>query len=234
MTEKHTKQIITEQRRYRNADAANLTLEEIEKVLGRFSAWTKQWHSLSSPPDASIDRLVLPEDYTKRAVYYLMRIEKLLRMYADHIGQPRAVLGKQIASLIDTSLPSETDLYEIKVTPGAVHIRMPYLPHRNSASAAITDGLAAKLYVAAELPQNWKCCCIEFCHVYPAKVPKRIKDNDNYNYKRVIDIIAYALRLTDDAGTIHYSMRTAFTDFLYPGTYIKLSEKSSEIPDFPI
>lgn len=158
-------------------------------------------------------------------------LEQCITALSDCTGT-RQDLWLQFSQATAEYSGQELPMYEITVRDDAVYIRMPYLPSRRSRATSVTDGLAAALSRAA-MPTGWQHCHIDFCHVHPSNSRIPAKDNDNYNYKRAIDIISYSLHLHDEPGRVYYTMRSCITDDLPPATYIKITQKSSEIPSFP-
>ena len=130
----------------------------------------------------------------------------------------------------DSRLPEKA--FDIHIMQDAVYIILPLLPPRRVFQSYTLDSLPLALSNVKGLPK-WKSCHFDFCHVLPPHMRTFAKDNDNYNYKRVIDVVTYAMRLYDDAGTVDFSCRTEFTASLRSGTYIKLTEKVGKLPDFP-
>lgn len=115
---------------------------------------------------------------------------------------------------------------EIRCADEHVAIRMPYLPPRGlKHSSVATDMLAAALIqVYGDLPK-WKSCTLTITHVYPTNISHMPKDVDNYDYKRVIDLICFALGVSDSAMTFSVHLDTLFSDELLPGTYIWAESK---------
>ena len=108
-----------------------------------------------------------------------------------------------------------------------VLIFLPYLPKRNRAKHAPVNEI-----LAAEIPfhrfPKWSRWSASFTHLYPATTRNIPKDVDNYDYKRTIDLLAYALGTSDNALNYSMSMQTVFSDILPPGVYIQLRPKSSD------
>ena len=112
-------------------------------------------------------------------------------------------------------------------------VYMPYMPSRyNNGKTIVNEVLSLKLARCTHLP-SWEYWRADFYHVYPSSAPFAPKDVDNYNYKRTIDLLALALRTTDNAARFSMSAQSVFDDSVPPGSYIEISEKSSVFSDFP-
>lgn len=121
----------------------------------------------------------------------------------------------------------------IDVQKQHVLIRMPYLPRKNHFGDPVIKQLSATVRDLQELPhwQNWEAV---FYHIYPTNCRRIPKDVDNYEYKEVIDILAYEMRTNDSPCCFDMAIKTIFTDCLIPGTYLQIKQKCSEITDFTI
>lgn len=170
--------------------------------------------------------------FAKKVAAKLTSIERLLYLYSDaHRFDRRETLHYIAAHRRDNA-----GIIEIQAAQDRVVIRMPYLPKRNTTRSIVTDALAAKLFSERDLPK-WEACSVTFCHVFPGSTRRIPKDADNYEYKRTIDLICHAFGISDCPLTFEYTMRTAFTDKLDPGTYIEIRPKSLEstiLPDWVV
>ena len=62
---------------------------------------------------------------------------------------------------------------------------------------------------------------VSFYHIFPGNCPSRsMRDNDNYDYKHLIDRITDALGVTDDALRCRLCFASAQTDRIADGTYV--------------
>lgn len=185
---------------------------------------------------AMMDRLDAPASlspsFADSFARYIQKLEALLYYYAETTGESRRDLLQALSKTewSDSRLPEKA--FDIHIMQDAVYIILPLLPPRKVFQCYTLDSLPLALSNVKGLPK-WKSCHFDFCHVLPPHMRTFAKDNDNYNYKRVIDVVTYAMRLYDDAGTVDFSCRTEFTASLRSGTYIKLTEKVGKLPDFP-
>lgn len=124
------------------------------------------------------------------------------------------------------------DAIGIWAEPSQVTIRLPYLPHRYTGNQdLVAQLLAAKLHMCSDLP-HWRTWHAEFIHLYPVVCREIPRDVDNYSYKKVIDVIAFHLRASDDARHFDMSMTTVYSDDYEPGVYIQITP--STIEDRPL
>ena len=158
----------------------------------------------------------------------MLALQRLLYIYGDAKDANRTKLLQILASN-----PSKKEAaIEIRNGEDFSLIKMPFLPRRtNIQDKLLYDILAVKLLKEDALP-TYRSCSLSFVHLYPTNLKLIPKDNDNYAYKRVIDLIAYACGFSDCPVTMDVSMRTVFNDEFEPGTYIEIHPKSSDFPDF--
>lgn len=92
--------------------------------------------------------------------------------------------------------------------------------------------LAARIHLCPNFPR-WQFWHADFIHVYPIKFAGVPKDVDNYNYKRTIDVIAFAMRTTDDAIHFDMAMSTVFRDDYKAGVYIEITPRHHDQRKLP-
>lgn len=124
--------------------------------------------------------------------------------------------------------------YKIWVEPDRVTIRMPAIPMRYAGNEdPYNQILAAKLLEVPNFPQ-WQAWHVSFIHVYPIKNQGYIlRDVDNYDYKKTIDVIACAMHTSDCATRFDMSATTTFTDDFERGVYIEVTPKNLQKSVFP-
>ncbi len=113
-------------------------------------------------------------------------------------------------------------------------VYLPSLPRKGQGNTALVNQmLAAELLAMTDMP-SWPKWQAAFYHVYPPGNPDIPKDVDNYDYKKTIDLLAYAVRSSDSSLNFSMKMDTVFTDVVESGVYIHVMKKSSELPDFAL
>lgn len=124
--------------------------------------------------------------------------------------------------------------YRIWVEPDRITIRMPALPVRYAGNDdPYNQILAAKLLEIPNFPQ-WQSWHASFIHVYPVKNQGYVlRDVDNYDYKKTIDVIACAMHTSDCATRFDMSTTTTFSDEYARGVYIEVTPKNPEKLVFP-
>lgn len=167
-------------------------------------------------------------DYFRKLAGLLKRLEKYLWAYCDtnHYNRYEAL------QFLTESKNKNTLCRCVKHTDDCLILHLPHLPHRSFSGRNIaTESLAAYLFRHRDLPRwnRWHC---EFLHVFPCQLSRLPKDVDNYGYKRVIDLLAFAMGVSDGAACCSLSMDAVFSDSVPEGCYIKVSPKSSENPVF--
>ena len=128
------------------------------------------------------------------------------------------------------ALPVRTTVYP----DGRIVIGMPHLPGLSANPKTL------QLKRAFESMYDWmgseiaeKVCKMDICsrtydkfsvsfyHIFPGNCPSRsMRDNDNYDYKHLIDRITDALGVTDDALRCRLCFASAQTDRIADGTYV--------------
>lgn len=125
-----------------------------------------------------------------------------------------------------------SDTLDLRVEGHTVFLRLPYLMRRGQTGKCLLyDQLLSTLIRRKDLPR----LCglhIDFVHCYPTAVSAMPKDVDNWEYKRVIDIITYCFGASDCPMSFDLSMTTKFSDRCLPGVYVQISPKSSDFSDF--
>lgn len=171
----------------------------------------------------------LPKSFSDFMTRTLLSVEGFLYRYAD-ISQFDFNAIRKYNSRKRTGDCSNVSIqyYENKVV-----IRIPFLPKRNYGNKSVVNQmLAAKLFEETSFPK-WERWSAVFYHVYPTKTTKIPRDVDNYDYKKTIDLIAFALGTNDNACNYDMKMTTVFTDKLDSGVYIEVTPKSLEFEALP-
>lgn len=204
------------------------TLENIEVRLERTLEMTKEMRKRRGKHTAAPGSQPLPVTYARSFANALYKLELLLYEYCERSHQKFTSFGKELAELNEDGVCS----VEIHVHDDRVMFRMPHLPQRSYKHDLVNVALTSKIYKVLNYPR-WSNVTMEFCHVYPTTVKWLPCDNDNYLYKRTIDLICMAMRLSDSPANLDLVKRTVFTDKLPSGTYITVTPKSSDSSDFP-
>lgn len=127
----------------------------------------------------------------------------------------------------------DADGIQLWVEDDCVTIRLPSLPHRYKGNQdMIAQLLAAKIHLCPQFPQ-WRIWHAEFIHLYPKKYKSIPRDVDNYNYKKVIDVIAYGLHTSDDAEHFDMAMTTVYSDDYELGVYVQITPTTLENRPLP-
>ena len=132
---------------------------------------------------------------------------------------------------------AQSPLVDVRVEPDRIFVRMPLLPPRDAGGlselGAANTALMAKL-MAYDLPK-WEKWQASFCHTFPSDFPTSPKDVDNFSYKRTLDVLALMLGQSDSAEVCTVLQSCRIDDSMPPGTYIEITEKSSDFPqvNFP-
>lgn len=128
--------------------------------------------------------------------------------------------------------PEVIDQIPIWVEPSRITIRIPYLVHRYVGNQdPFSHILAARLRQTVGFP-CWTRWHAAFIHIYPSSTTQTI-DPSNYDYRKVIDALAFTMNTNDDSRHFSYEVSSIFTDDYAPGCYIELTQKSSENQRFP-
>ena len=127
----------------------------------------------------------------------------------------------------------ESDVVQIWNEGDRIAIRLPSLPHRYRGNQDwVAQLLSAELHMCSDLP-HWHVWHADFIHLYPTNLKCIPKDVDNYSYKKVIDVIAFYLRTSDDALHFDMSMTTVYSDNYEPGVYVQITPTTIEDRPLP-
>lgn len=171
----------------------------------------------------------LPATYAYNASMSVIRLERLLYTYTDTARFNRF----SVWQYINAHKKTNCEKVGLQISDDLIIFRIPYLPRRHCGNNAVVNHmLAAKIFQHTGFPK-WQCWTAVFHHVYPTNTKDIPRDIDNYDYKKTIDLIAYALGASDNAFCFDMSMRTVFTDNLTRGVYIEVRPKSSENEELP-
>lgn len=190
-------------------------------------------------------RKSLSKQVTASTVRSLYKAEQLIWLIADTSKQPRESILLQVARgyagvFHDEKHETRKERQEVEAavaagveirqsTEGLV-IRMPLLPPRGTKHTTVaTDMLGATIMKAYDELPRWSSCSLTITHVFPTAISRMPKDVDNYDYKRVIDLICYGIGCPDCAATCSVQLDTYFTDDLLPGTYILVEKKRPQL-----
>ena len=128
------------------------------------------------------------------------------------------------------ALPVRTTVYP----DGRIVVKMPHLPGLSAnpkilqlkrVFESMYDGMgseiAEKVYKMGICSRAYDKFSLSFYHIFPENYPSRsMRDNDNYDYKHLIDRITDALGVTDDALRCRLCFASAQTDRIADGTYV--------------
>lgn len=196
-----------------NKQIRDSSLASIRNVLYRLTAATDA--ELSNP---STHTLAFSPEYAAHLTNALLRLERILFLGAANADPHVPDFWGQLIRKQEI-----TDQVALWIEPDRVTIRLPYLPHRYRGNQdAVAQMLAAKLHLCANFPR-WEYWHADFIHLFPTACSKIPKDVDNYCYKKVIDVIAYALRTSDNAEHFDMSMTSICTDDYLPGVYVQIT-----------
>lgn len=155
-------------------------------------------------------------------------IERLLYAYIDNSDLD---LYKTLRYL-KKHMSATNSTVSVHYDGSSLFVYMPTFPSRGLGNDALVNQmLASELLSMTELP-SWPKWQAVFYHVYPANASNIPKDVENYDYKKTIDLLAYAVRSSDNALNFSMMMDTVFTDCVPSGVYIHVTPKSSKKPDF--
>lgn len=208
----------------------------LAEVLEEFLSVLKQTVQLSEEELANVrnghcpESGALPNSYATTMANTLIRLENLLYVYSDTARFDSFAVWSYIRDHRSTNCEN----VDVQFSENKVVFRIPYLPRRNYGNNAVVNNmLAAKIYQLKNLPV-WSKWTATFFHVYPTKTKSVPRDVDNYDYKKTIDLLAFAFSSADNALNFDIGGKhTIFTDRLVPGVYIEVTPKSSENEKFP-
>lgn len=169
----------------------------------------------------------LSYSYTDTLLRTIMRLEREMFLCMDYLDLSNSSFWISAAEQSD-----QLDTIAIWVEPFQVTIRLPYLPHRYKGNQdAMAQLLAAKIHLCTSFPHwyNWHA---DFIHLCPAGKKSIRRDVDNYSYKKIVDVIAFGLRTSDDAAHFDMAMTSVFSDDYEPGVYIQI--RPTTIEDRPL
>lgn len=204
------------------------TVKNIELRLERMLLVTRELQQRREKHTAKPGDQPLQVKYAQTLAGALYRLEQLLYEYSSYSRQQYTSFGKSLAELNEDGICS----IEIHVHEDRVMFRMPHLPTRTQKHDLVNIALTSKIYKILNYPR-WAKVTMEFCHVYSTGKKWQTSDNDNYSYKRTIDLICNAMRLSDSAASMDLVKRTIYTDELPSGTYVTITPKSSDSSEIP-
>lgn len=231
---------------YANASASTNETEQVpapgpntellQEVLEKISAVLKQAEQLAENELEAVrqgkatDSGALPNEYATTTANLLIRLENLLYTYSDSARFDSFAVWGYIREHRHTNCEN----VDIQFLDNKVVFRIPYLPRRNYGNNAVVNNmLAAKIFRVTDFPA-WDKWTATFFHVYPTKTKNIPRDVDNYDYKKTIDLLAFAFGSADNALNFDIGGKhTVFTDRLVPGVYIEVTPKSSKNAKFP-
>lgn len=172
----------------------------------------------------------LPQQLAAQLVGATSEIEQLLYAFMDNTGLDLYETLRFFKKSQDAPRGCVTVTYH----SGALLVYMPSFPKKGQGNTALVNQmLAAELLAMTDMP-SWPKWQAAFYHVYPSGTSDIPKDVDNYDYKKTIDLLAYAVRSSDSSLNFSMKMDTVFTDVVESGVYIHVMKKSSELPDFAL
>ena len=213
----------------------------LRSSLERMAAEFKKMAALAEAEIARIDRGELTAQWTElpsNLAYRLTRSlntinSQLYTYFRSNFFDPCKLYARQQQRSVQQLISQAEQEVEIQIHSDLVAIKLPYLlPRGRTGDALLYDMLLAKLSTVHNFPK-WNAWHAAFIHVFPESTARVPRDVDNYEYKRVIDLIAFSMNLSDCAYTFSAEMRTAFTDLLPPGTYIEITPKNPKSGNFP-
>lgn len=170
---------------------------------------------------------LLPRIFSATLEKTLTKTENLLFTYQEH----SALNPYDVWEYILTHQEPNCSNYGLNILDESITIHIPYLemPHRTQGGNSLVERVLATLIRKNidRLP-NWYNWQAKFFLVFPASTKQFPRDVDNYDYKRIIDLIAFGLGSSDNA--IHFAMssETIFTDKITSGVFIEITPRSSE------
>lgn len=216
----------------REATSSDSLLQEIEllKIL------MDKLHTCANQCKCRIDFIAeIEEEQNETLPYYfaanlgktLTKIENLLFAYQEHLPLDPYDVWEYI---IENQEPENSN-YGLNIQDDSITIHIPYLemPHRKQGGNSLVERLLAAL-VRKNIDQfpHWHIWQARFFFVFSESTKTKPKDVDNYDYKRIIDLLAFALGSSDNAVHFAMSMETIFTDQIASGIYIEISPRSLE------
>ena len=196
-----------------NKQIRDSSLTSIRRILNRLTAATDA--ELSNP---STHTPAFSPEYATHLTKALLRLERVLFLGAANADSDVPDFWAQLIQH-----PELADQVALWIEPDRITIRLPHLPHRYKGNQdAVAQMLAAKLHLCTNFPR-WEHWHADFIHLFPPDYSKVPKDVDNYCYKKAIDVIAYALRTSDNAEHFDMSMTSICTDDYLPGVYVQIT-----------
>lgn len=215
-----------------NEEMALEAMTEIQSILAKAATMTQEEIAAVRSGASTIANGALPNAYATTMANILVRLENMLYVFSDYAQYDSlAVWG-----FIQDHKGADCSKVEVQIRENKIVLKIPYLPKRNhGTNAVVNDMLAAVIYRHRDFP-HWPKWRATFFHVYPTKTSGIPRDVDNYDYKKTIDLLAFALDSADNALNFDIGGKhTVFTDDLSPGVYIEVTqkeEKSSKFPDW--
>lgn len=198
---------------------SNIT-EELHCTLALLAELDERRNKLS--PTVSLDGLY--QEFWEGYVIHVHNLEKLLWGLSDASWINR----RDALHRLTQNKALLADQFDVQVDGELVLLKMPHLSQKIFLRFhLVEDLLLAKLGDTKRLPRM-KECHATFIHVYPSGNQALAKDVDNYDYKRVIDLLAAFMDFSDSAATFEMTMKTVFSDGLQEGTYIVLEPQKSD------
>lgn len=154
-----------------------------------------------------------------------LKIEKKLYEIYDNLVEYKDVFSKNNnLSFSDKIAPSGH--IKIDVAGEEIHIKMGRLPRKSQGKNMVVDDLNQTLFsllkegkTLPKLPKK----IIEITHIYPADcVAETIKDNDNYNYKAIINTLCHFTSGTDRGDNCWLIFKTKIAEDYSVGTEIRV------------
>lgn len=186
-----------------------------------------------SSGEVPLFRAELPTDFALTLSSATCDLNNLLYAYfQSNWFNPQRLLHPARTPAARAAAEQAAQQVRLAVHPNRVLVYLPYLPEKGDHDTAIiNDMLFSKLTQECDLP-NWKSIHIHFLHCYPKNTVSLPRDLDNYNYKRTIDLLCFALRCSDSPVSCSLQMTPFWSEKHRPGVYIEITPKSSDFSDF--
>ena len=178
------------------------------------------------------DQKTLPLCFSREISQSLLAVENILYAYFEH----SKLDPESVWDFILDNHDAETPSCWLQIRDRLIVARLPYMTlarrWKNGTSVA-EKAFAALIYHNYDSFPHWNKWQAKFYHVFPEKTSSIPRDVDNYDYKKIIDLIAFALGASDNATHFSMSMETVFDDSNPPGVYIEITPKSSDSTTLP-
>ena len=153
-----------------------------------------------------------------------------VRQISDEVHSAICRIGHDdpsIANIFNHNICDTSGIF-VTSTEAEIIIHIPYMSHKCARQSTWYISFLQKLLNSVNLPVFSK-IVVRFLHVYPVGTDaKHTKDNDNYEVKQIIDLIAETLGINDYGANCSLLMETSITDFLLPGSYVVVTEMMDE------